>query len=297
MKSAPKPIGFVAGLCLVGMLLGASVSAATAQPVEPVPGEADLAKKLQNPVANLISVPFQNNFDYGGGMLGHGSQYTVNIQPVIPFKLSSDWNLITRTIVPITQLTHIQPQNVGGLGDIVQSFFFSPAQPVGGLIVGIGPVFLYPTGSDDRISANQWAAGPTAVLLKQTGPWTVGMLANHLQGFGGIGHNGQGGTTLAPSEFTAATTRDRSGRVSTTFLQPFASYTFPTYTTVSTSTEASYDWTGRQWIVPVTAGVSQLVKLGGQPFSVGLSGKYIPVQPVGAPAWGMRLTFTLLFPT
>jgi hypothetical protein len=134
---------------------------------------SNLAEQLQNPVANLISVPFQNIFDYGGAK-GHSSQYTVNIQPVIPFKLTPDWNLIVRTIVPVTMSVHVQPTEVSGLADIVQSFFFSPAQPIGGLIVGMGPVFLYPTATNVRISANQWAAKPTAVVLKQAGPWTVG---------------------------------------------------------------------------------------------------------------------------
>jgi hypothetical protein len=258
---------------------------------------ADLAKKLQNPVANLISVPFQNNFDYGGGAKGHGSQYTINIQPVIPFKLTPDWNLIIRTIVPVTEAVHVQSTEVSGLADIVQSFFFSPAQPIGGLIVGVGPVFLYPTATNDRISANQWAAGPTAVVLKQAGPWTVGMLANHLQGFGRIGHNGLGGSSvLGEDGFTTTTSPGHSARVSATYVQPFASYTFPTFTTLNLSTESTYDWTAQRWTVPVIAGVSQLLKLGSQPISVGLSGKYTAMRPVGAPAWGIRLSVTLLFP-
>ena len=217
---------------------------------------------------------------------------------MIPVRLGTDWNLITRTIVPITQLSHIQPESVSGLGDIVQSFFLSPTQPIAGLLIGAGPVLLYPTGSDNRISANQWAAGPTLVVLRQAGPWTAGILANHLQGFGGIGHNGQGGQAiLAFEDFTTTTQGAKSTRVSTTYLQPFASYTFATRTTISTSAEAAYDWTGRRWVVPVVAGVSQVLKLGGQPFSLGLAGKYTAVQPSGAAAWGICLTFTLLFPT
>ncbi len=289
----------LAVLAAVAALVATSGPAAWAQSADKtVSSEANLAEQLQNPVANLISVPFQNNFDYGGGATGHGSQYTVNIQPVIPFKLTPDWNLIVRTIVPVTTSVHVQPTEVSGLADIVQSFFFSPAQPIAGLIVGVGPVFLYPTATNDRISANQWAAGPTAVVLKQAGPWTVGILANHLQGFGGIGRNGQGGSSILGEDgFTTTTPPGQSARVSATYLQPFASFTFPTLTTLNFSTEFTYDWTAQRWTVPLIAGVSQLVKLGSQPISVGLLGKYMAVRPVGAPAWGIRLVVTLLFPT
>jgi hypothetical protein len=259
---------------------------------------SDLAKKLQNPVANLISVPFQNNFDYGGGSAGHGSQYIVNIQPVIPIHLTHDLNLILRTIVPITQVNHVLPVNVGGIGDIVQSFFFSPVEPVGGLIVGAGPVFLYPTATSNLISANQFAAGPTFVVLKQSGPWTSGVLANHLQGFGRTGRNGDGGGfVLGDDGFETVTPPGRSTRVSATFMQPFVSYTTKSYTTLTASTEATYDWTGRRWSIPLVAGVSQVLKIGSQPISIGLLGKYWAVQPTGAPGWGVRLAVTLLFPT
>jgi hypothetical protein len=151
----------------------------------------DLAKKLQNPVAALISVPFQNNFDFGLGPSNDGFRYTLNIQPVIPISLNGDWNLISRTILPIISqhnsvgapieaggefLEAIQPVrrsvdvNQDGLGDAIQSFFLSPVNPgPAGIIWGVGPVFLLPTATDDLLGSGKWGAGPTAVLLKQTG--------------------------------------------------------------------------------------------------------------------------------
>ena len=131
--------------------------------------EAELAKKLQNPIASLISVPIQNNWDFGIGA-ANAMRYTANIQPVIPFSLTKDWNLITRTIIPVIYAESSVPggDHTAGLGDIVQSFFFSPKEPTsGGWIWGVGPVFLYPSATDDALGAEKFGLGPTAVLLKQ----------------------------------------------------------------------------------------------------------------------------------
>jgi hypothetical protein len=152
--------------------------------------DEELVKQLNNPVSSLISVPFQNNFEFNLGPNNDGFKYTLNFQPVIPFSLTKDWNVIIRTIVPIIDQTDVIAPNTsqGGLSDITQSFFFSPKKPVGGMIVGVGPVFLYPSATDDLLGSEKWGAGPTIVLLKQTGGWTYGLLFNHIWSFTGDEH-------------------------------------------------------------------------------------------------------------
>jgi hypothetical protein len=157
---------FVMSLGTMALIATSLLALAAPGHAQDDPGE-DLAKKLQNPVASLISVPLQSNWDFGAGH-ANAMRYTLNVQPVIPIALGEDWNLIIRTIVPFV---HAEPpiaggDGHGGIGDIVQSFFLSPEAPVGGWIVGAGPVFLYPSASDEPLGAEKWGAGPTAVLLR-----------------------------------------------------------------------------------------------------------------------------------
>ena len=237
---------------------------------------AELAKKLQNPVASLISVPIQNNWDFGIGPK-NALRFTANIQPVVPISLSEDTNLIVRTILPVIDAE--SPANgvpsKFGLGDTVQSFFFSPKKDIGGWIVGAGPVFMYPTATDDLLGSGQWGAGPTFVVLKQDGGWTYGLLANHIFGFANDGHHDD---------------------VNATFLQPFVSYTTKSQTTFAFNTEATRDWTSNEWIVPLNLVVSKLVKIGNQPVQFALGGRYYVDKPHGGPEWGVRFAVTFLFP-
>lgn len=237
---------------------------------------AELAKKLQNPIANLISVPVQNNWDFDIGSTD-AMRFTANVQPVIPFSIGDDWNLITRTIMPIIHAESAVPgeSSVSGFGDIVQSFFLSPKEAVGGWIVGGGPVFLYPSASDDRLGGEKWGAGPTAVALKQENGWTYGMLANHLWSFAGS---------------------DNRQAVNGTLMQPFFAYTTKTYTTFGLNTETTYDWEHNRWTVPFNLTVQQMVKLGPQPVAFTVGGRYYADKPEGGPDWGLRFMVTLLFP-
>ena len=238
---------------------------------------AELAKKLANPVANLISVPIQNNWDFGIGP-ANAMRYTANIQPVIPISLSDDWNLITRTILPVIYAE--SPVKGGpskfGLGDVVQSLWFSPKAPTsGGWIWGAGPALLWPTSTDDALGVGKLGAGPTALVLKQQKGWTYGLLVNHIWSYAGQGSNPD---------------------VNATFIQPFVSFTTKSFTTFTLNTESTYDWSNSQWSVPLNGMVSQLVKIGNHPVQFGLGLRYYAEGPDGGPDWGMRFVVTFLFP-
>lgn len=235
----------------------------------------ELAKKLSNPVASLISVPFQSNFDYGAGADGDGFGYTLNVQPVIPFSLSEDWNLISRTIVPLAYRDYL-PGDPFRLGDITQSLFLSPKAPgPGGLIWGVGPAFLLPTATDDMLGTEKWGVGPTGVALIQEHGWTFGVLANHI--------------------WSVAGDDDRAD-VNQTFLQPFVSYALGEGVTLTANSESTYDWTAEQWTVPLNLDISKVTHFGKQPVSLQIGGKVYLDGPEGSPDWGIRSTITFLFP-
>jgi hypothetical protein len=238
--------------------------------------EADLAQKLANPISDLVSLPIQSNVDFGVGP-GDGTIWRTNIQPVIPFGISEEWNVISRTIIPVVDQEGLafagDSLDAFGLGDVTQSLFFSPKES--SPIWGIGPVFLIPTATDELLGTEKWGAGPTAVVLKQSGPWTVGGLVNHLWDFAGD---------------------DGRDSVNATFLQPFVAYVFPTQTTLTLNTEATYDWTNDQWSVPLNLIVSQLFKIGDQPVQAFVGARYYAEGPDNGPEWGIRFGLTFLFP-
>jgi hypothetical protein len=247
----------------------------------PAPGKDpayDLAQTAQNPVANVISLPFQNNANFNFGPL-EKTQNILNIQPVIPFSLGEDWNLITRTILPVISQPALFPgdDRTFGLGDTVFTAFFSPASP-GRIIWGAGPVLLLPSASDDKLGTEKWGAGPSAVALTSRGPWLFGVLANHIWSFAGD--------------------NDRAD-VNTTLIQPFINYNFPGGWFLTSSPIITANWeadSSETWTVPLGGGGGRLFFIGRQPVNVSAQAFYNVEKPDFAADWSLRLSVQFLFP-
>jgi hypothetical protein len=238
----------------------------------------DLAKAAQNPVADMISLPLQNNTNFGVGP-GDDVQNVLNLQPVIPLKLNGNWNLITRTIAPLIY----QPETVPsygsefGLGDINLSLFLSPAKP-GKIIWGVGPVFSFPTATDAVLGSEKWSAGPTAVALKIQGPWVVGALANNLWSYAGD---------------------DDREDVNQFLFQYFINYNLPQGWYISSAPIITANWkadSGNQWTVPFGGGVGKIFRIGKQPLNAQAQAFYNVEKPDNSPDWTLRLQLQFLFP-
>ena len=235
--------------------------------------DADIAKQLSNPLASLISVPFQLNRDTGFGT-PDGERTILNIQPVVPISLTPSINLITRTVIPYKWQTDVGgvSGSKSGWGDTTMSFWFSPSQPTNGITWGVGPVAYIPTSSDSALGVGEWGGGITGIVLAQPGAWTVGGLANHIWSF-------------------------ESSAIDSTFIQPFIAYNTPDQWTFSLNSESTYDWNASQWTVPLNFMVSKLVMIGDQRVSLQAGARYYVESPSTGPQdWGLRLAATFVFP-
>ena len=238
----------------------------------------ELQKAVQNPVASLISVPVQNNSNFGVGPYNR-TQDVLNIQPVIPINVSKNWMVITRIIQPIVWQPYPN-QNTGGeygLGDMNPTFFLSPRH-AGKLIWGVGPAFVIPTATNDILGQGKFSLGPSVVLLTQPGHWTLGALVNNVWSVAGSG-------SRPP--------------VNQMLLQYFVNYNLKRGWYLSVSPILTANWeagSGNVWTVPFGGGVGRVMKLGFQPVNLTAQFYGNAVHPAGTSSWGMRLQIAFLFP-
>jgi hypothetical protein len=239
--------------------------------------EDDLAGQVVNPFTSTVKVPVQISYDRKIGPESAGKSYTLAVQPLIPFTLDADWDLISRTVFLATAQKDVSPGagSESGLEDTLQSFFISPRKAsAGGVDWGLGAAVLLPTASD-ALGAKKWAIGPTGGVFRDSGPWTTGVLANHVWSVAG----------------------SSDGRsISSTFLQPIVSYTAGEAWTYTLQTEATYDWRVKQWSVPIEASVAKLARFGGEHVNLEAGVHYWAASPESGPkGWGFAFTTTLLF--
>jgi hypothetical protein len=269
------------GSALVAAALVANPAAAQ-EPAKPPAAGADaqaLAKEAQNPIADLISVPFQNNSNFNYGPRER-TQNILNLQPVIPFKLTEDWNLITRTVVPFVHQPSLAKGDTSdnGLGDVNPSLFFATSVAKN-LLVGFGPTFTLPTSSQDSLGARKWSAGPAAVVVWTPGKWVVGGLVNNQWSFAG----------------------DSSERsVDAMLVQPFVNYNIADGWYLTSSPVVTADWNAKEskdtWTVPVGGGVGRLFKLGKLPINTQVQAFDNIETPEFGADWTLRLQMQFLFP-
>lgn len=234
----------------------------------------ELAKKLANPIASLISVPLQSNFDVGIGA-HNGSKMVLNVQPVVPITLSAKWNLITRYIVPIVSQYDITGENTSqsGLGDAVVTGFFSPTGSA--VTWGVGPAILIPTATEKVLGTEKFGIGPSVVALKQSNGWTIGGLANHI-------------ISIAGNE-------DRRD-VNATFLNPFATYNWKSGAGITLNLEYTHDWENEIDVMVLNfPNFSGVTKFGKQTVSFGISPRW-HFAPETRPEYGIRGAVSMVFP-
>jgi len=236
----------------------------------------NLNQAVQNPVSDLISVPFQNNMNFNVGP-DDRVQNVMNIQPVWPIKLNENWNLITRTILPVISQPAPGPDRTDGIGDLNFTAFMSPREP-GKWIWGAGPVLAFPTATDEVLGTDRYSAGPSAVLLTMRGSWVIGVLASQLWDYAGD---------------------DDGADVNSFLLQYFINYNLPSGWYISSAPINTANWdaaSGDRWTIPIGLGAGKIVRLGKLPVNAGGQVYYNVEKPRGAADWTLRLQVQFLFP-
>ena len=249
---------------------------ATPPATPPAEDATALAKQQQNPISSLISVPLQNNFNTGGGLEDRTS-FLLNAQPVLPFKLSDRWNVVSRTVLPIVSTPGPEDTRYSGIGDIQLQFYVTPSKGRS-LTWGVGPVFSLPTATTTGFETGSWAAGPAFVALAMPGPWVTGLLVTNVWTFADAGDDTKTNQLL---------------------VQPFVNYNFGKGWALSSVPIITANWeaeSGQQWTVPLGLGLMRTTKFSGRPLVVGVHYYYNVVRPDTAPSSQVRFMLVLLYP-
>jgi hypothetical protein len=240
--------------------------------------DTELAKKTENPIADLISVPFNNysTFNYGG----RGTFNLLEIQPVIPIHLTPDWNVITRTVVPVVWTPDLSPVPTvpAGIAPTDFSAFLTPKNETNGWLWGVGPVVQIPTITSADLGSNVWGGGPTAVIVHTGDKIVAGALANAIWSFGGT--KGPGGNSYNTSLF-----------------EPFVNYNFGHgwYVYSDPNIIANWQAKGTKWTVPVGGGAGRIIRIGKLPIKLDAGLFYNVVQPISGGRWVLNSDLTLIF--
>ncbi|HXC95894.1 MAG TPA: hypothetical protein VNU92_09330 [Edaphobacter sp.] len=264
---------------IVGLLLSLSafVPAQTTPPPQVTePDTTDLAKQTQNPVGDIVSVPFQFNFN-GGGAYKDQTFFNLNFQPVIPIHLNPKWTFIARTIVPVVSIPTTNGVSYSGVGDIQEQTFLTPARP-GKLIWGVGPAFSFPTATASPAKTGTWAAGPSVVLLATPGPFVLGSLF---------------------VQFSPMTDANGSPRVNNFLWQYFVNFNFGKGWALSTAPSITANWDAdrsQRWTVPVGGGISRTLVFERQPMTLGFQYYYNPIRPDNSNSTTLRFNIALIYP-
>ncbi len=257
-----------------------ALGAIFATPVRAELSAEELAKLAQNPVGNLISLPFQNNTNLHYGP-ERKTQNILNIQPVIPISVNDDWNIITRTILPVISMPSLYPgdDRTNGIGDTVFTAFLSPAKP-GSLIWGAGPVVQLPTNSNAELGNKNWGLGPSFVVLhlEHGDPWVYGVLANNIW---------------------SLSSDQQGGSYNNGLIQPFVNYNLEGGLYLTSSPILTVDWKAdddNKWTVPLGGGVGKIFHFGKLPVNTQISAYYNVITPDNGPDWQIRAQVQLMFP-
>jgi hypothetical protein len=276
MTAAFPAVNWRVGCVVAAFVIWCAASAIAQTPPAAPADTTALAKEQQNPISSMATIPWQMNFNSGGG-LGDGTFFLLNLQPVMPFKVSDRWNMIVRTVVPFVSMPGPETTRYTGIGDIQEQIYLTPSKG-GSFTWGAGPVVSMPTATTAAMQTGSWAAGPTFVALVMPGPWVVGAVVNNVWTFA------DAGSATKMNQF---------------LFQPFVNFNFGKGWAISTVPVITANWdaeSGQKWTIPVGAGIGRTLVFSGRPLTLAMHYYHNVVHPDAAAANQVRFMVVMLFP-